>query len=90
MDFSVIGFALFFWAMVELVQRLRKRSPRTSMKTGAIWAAVICQLALVGKMPSPEGKDMLAALVLSIVVMTTIYWTRVGLGKLIFRKQEAT
>lgn len=84
MDYPMlIGFAVVVWAVVELIQRLRKRPARSAIKAGAVWAAVMVTFAIYGQVPEEMVSWTGLSLVAGVcgVLIAGIYWLRVSLFK---------
>uniref|UniRef100_E6XLQ1 Uncharacterized protein n=1 Tax=Shewanella putrefaciens (strain 200) TaxID=399804 RepID=E6XLQ1_SHEP2 len=80
-------FYIVIWAFVELIGYFRKKSYRTRMKSGAIWAVVLVSLATAGQM-NPDQNIFLqlgVCFILYGVVAVIIFYSRVGLAKLFNR-----
>lgn len=70
------------WAVLELIQYLRKRPFPERMKTGAKYSAILAGLVLLGQARSDEGWwGILVSFAMTSGVAIAIIWTRMGLAK---------
>lgn len=76
---------IFVWAIVELVQFLRKRPFPARMKTGAWWAFWVGFFVLLGRLGTPLDRSPLwgyfVAFAMNGVPVAFVYWVRILLSK---------